>query len=124
MRQYKANLNPLLSGELASKEGQPALFTAYQEFRFRFSQWVSEEIEYVSAASRAATSTQEDADLAERLRMKFARALGATVDFQATWGDSEASDLVGAIFYRVADWVIKFMTRERLLSENWQRRHQ
>ncbi|MFI5521973.1 hypothetical protein [Streptomyces platensis] len=104
MRQYKANLNPLLSGDLVNREGHAALLAAYQELRGRFSEWVSAETRHAVAKSRKSTSVE----IIEELRLlsadKFAWALGAVADFQSAWEQSDASGLIGAIFYHVADW--------------------
>jgi hypothetical protein len=104
MRQYKANLNPLLSGGLGDWRGQAALLAAYQEFRARFAEWVSTEIQFAAAKSRRATPVEELEGLRSRSGERFAWACGAALDFQSTWNGSEASDLVGEIFYHVAGW--------------------
>ncbi|MFF4465265.1 hypothetical protein ACFY13_37990 [Streptomyces mirabilis] len=104
MRQYKANLNPLLSGGLGNRNGQAALLAAYQEFRAMFAEWVSAETQYAATKSRKSSSPKEIEDLRSLSVNKFAWAIGAVADFQSAWGESEVSDLAGAIFYHVADW--------------------
>ncbi|MCC3653211.1 HNH endonuclease [Streptomyces sp. S07_1.15] len=104
MRQYKANLNPLLSLGLANRDGQVAMLAAYQEFRGFFAEWVKAETRYAAVKSRRSSSLKEIADSREDAIHKVARAIGAVADFHTVWGDSEVSDLAGAIFYHIADW--------------------
>ncbi|MGV9559862.1 HNH endonuclease [Streptomyces sp. NPDC003522] len=104
MRQYKANLNPLLSLDLANRDGQAAMLAAYQEFRGFFADWVKAETQYATVKSRRSSSPEKIADSRANAIQKTARAIGAAADFHTAWGDSEVSDLAGAIFYYVADW--------------------
>ncbi|MGW3148737.1 hypothetical protein ACWDG1_29505 [Streptomyces sp. NPDC001177] len=104
MRQYKANLNPLLSVGLRDRGGQAALLAAYQELRARFAEWVPAEIEHAAAKSRRSSSTKEVADLRSKSVDKFSWAMCAVLDFQSAWKHSEASGLAGSIFYHVAEW--------------------
>ena len=104
MRQYKANLNPLLSGDLGNREGQAARLAAYQEFRARFADWFSVEAKHAAVKSRRSSSSQEVADLRTRAVDRFAWMLCAVLDFQSTWKESEACDLVGAVFYHAVYW--------------------
>ncbi|MFF2144447.1 HNH endonuclease [Kitasatospora sp. NPDC058190] len=104
MRQYKANLNPLLIAASVGKPEQIGLLAAYQEFRVRFSSWITSELEH-AAMKRKRRSSPE---MVEEIRLKsidcFAWALGATLDFQRAWENSDASGLAGAIFFHVAEW--------------------
>ncbi|MFE5158110.1 HNH endonuclease [Streptomyces sp. NPDC056697] len=104
MRQYKANLNPLLSVGLRNREGQAALLAAYQELRARFADWVPAEVQHAAAKSRRSSSLKEVADLRSQSVHKFSWAMCAVLDFQSAWKDSEASDLAGSILYHVAGW--------------------
>ncbi|MFE4817434.1 hypothetical protein ACFRFU_13565 [Streptomyces sp. NPDC056704] len=104
MRQYKANLNPLLSIDLSEREDSVTLLSAYLEFRVRFSNWVKS----VSALNAAMQEGSIASKTLEVLRGEAQNAaawtIGATSDFQAAWEDSEAADLAGTAFYRIADW--------------------
>ncbi|GAA3189677.1 MULTISPECIES: hypothetical protein [Streptomyces] len=104
MRQYKANLNPLLSGGLGSKEGQVAILSAYQELRARFAEWVTAETQLASAKCRKSSTLKEIERLRSRSTERFPWALIAVVDFQSALKGSQASELAGAIFYHVAEW--------------------
>ncbi|MFJ8655139.1 HNH endonuclease [Streptomyces rochei] len=104
MRQYKANLNPLLSISLASRGGQADKLAAYQELRARFSDWVPAEVRYAAVKSRR-SSKREEIESARSSAVESASwVIGAVADFQSVWGESDVSDLAGAIFYHVADW--------------------
>lgn len=104
MRQYKANLNPLLSISLANRNGQANILAAYQELRGRFTEWLPVEVEYAAIKSRRSSSREKIDKLKPDAVDKLAWAIGAVADFQSAWGESEVSDLAGAIFYHVADW--------------------
>ncbi|MGW9412314.1 hypothetical protein [Streptomyces diastaticus] len=104
MRQYKANLNPLLSVGLRNRGRQAALLAAYQELRARFTEWVPAEVEHAAAKSHRSSSTKELADLKSKAIEKCSWAMCAVLDFQSTWKHSEASSLAGSIFYHVAEW--------------------
>ncbi|WP_228452989.1 hypothetical protein [Streptomyces alkaliterrae] len=104
MRQYKANLNPLLSVSLRSREGQVDLLVAYQELRVTFAEWIPAEAQYAAAKSRRSSRVKEVADLRSLAIDKFSWALCAALDFQSAWKGSEASCLVGEILYHVGEW--------------------
>ena len=105
MKQYKANLNHLLSTTLISTTDQIALISAYQEFRFRFSAWVASSLEYSKAKSKKASHAELIKKLDLESTGKFAWALGAAMDFQSAWKEiPEASELAGSIFYHVCQW--------------------
>lgn len=69
-----------------------------------FAEWVSAETQHAAAKSRKSSSLKKIEDLRSRSVNKFAWAVGAVADFQSAWGESDVSDLAGAIFYHVADW--------------------
>ncbi|WP_263171330.1 HNH endonuclease [Streptomyces sp. SCSIO ZS0520] len=104
MRQYKANLNPLLTINLASRNGQANMLAAYQELRGRFAEWLPAEVEYAEIKSCRSSSRERIKKGKSDAVDKFAWAIDAVADFQSAWGESEVSDLTGAIFYHVADW--------------------
>ncbi|MFF0556505.1 HNH endonuclease [Streptomyces sp. NPDC004266] len=104
MRQYKADLNPLLAISLASRGGQADMLAAYQELRGRFAEWIPAEVEHAEIKSRRSSSHEEVETSRSNAASKCAWAIGAIADFQSAWGESEVSDLAGAIFYHVADW--------------------
>ncbi|MBC3984240.1 HNH endonuclease [Streptomyces sp. AC536] len=104
MRRYKANLNSLLTVNLVNRNGQAKLLAAYQELRERLAEWLPAEVEYAEIKSRR-SSTREKIEKGKSDAVnKLAWAIGAAADFQSAWGDSEVSDLAGAIFYHVVDW--------------------
>ncbi|MFI1280460.1 hypothetical protein ACH4U5_06780 [Streptomyces sp. NPDC020858] len=104
MRQYKVNLNPLLSGDLGNREGQAARLAAYQEFRARFADWFSVETKHAAAKSRKSSPLKDVTDLRSQAVDRFAWMLCAVLDFQSTWKESKTCDLVGAVFYHAVDW--------------------
>ncbi|WP_223838160.1 HNH endonuclease signature motif containing protein [Streptomyces venezuelae] len=105
MRQYKANLNPLLSGNLSNREGQADRLATYQELRACFAEWIPAEAKHAAAKSRRASQPDTVEDLRTQAVTKFASVVGAVADFQSVWKESEARDLAGAIFYHAADWI-------------------
>jgi hypothetical protein len=122
MRQYKANLNPLLSISLASRGGQADRLAAYQELRARFADWVPAEMRYAAVKSRRSSSREEIESARSDAVHKASWVIGAVADFQSVWGKSETSDLAGAIFYHVADWCDEVESAPFPLPEDLQRR--
>ncbi|MFC9226374.1 hypothetical protein ACFT8W_37570 [Streptomyces hygroscopicus] len=104
MRQYKANLNPLLLISPANRNGQANMLAAYQELRGRFAEWLPAEVEYATIKSRRSSSREKIEKSKSDAVDKLAWTIGTVADFQSAWGESEVSDLAGAIFYHVADW--------------------
>lgn len=103
MRQYKANLNPLLSLEF-DKENQMRRIAAYQDFRVQFGAWVRSLQEFALVKSKK-KATPEGVEHARNLTAEtFANVFIAALDFHHRWQDTRADDIASAVFYHVADW--------------------
>ncbi|MGW3057928.1 HNH endonuclease [Streptomyces goshikiensis] len=122
MRQYKVNLNPLLSGNLGGREGQAARLAAYHEFRSRFAEWFYVAEEHATAKSRKSAHLEHVESLRLKSIDRFAWVFCAVLDFQSAWKDTPACDLVGAIFFHVADWVDEIDDSELPIPEELARR--
>ncbi|WP_431044653.1 HNH endonuclease [Streptomyces sp. P1-3] len=112
MRQYKANLNPLLSLEVDGKGDQVRRIAAYQDFRAQFGAWVRSLQEFGAVKSKR-KATPEDAERARHVTADtFASALISALDFQNRWKGTRADDIANAIFYHVADWADELSASE------------
>ncbi|MGW1673439.1 HNH endonuclease [Streptomyces sp. NPDC002324] len=103
MRQYKANLNPLLSLEV-DKGDQMRRIGAYQDFRVQFGAWVRSLQEFGAVKSKR-KATLEDVEQARHLTADtFASVFISALDFHSRWKGTRADGIAGAIFYHVGDW--------------------
>ncbi|MFG2215791.1 HNH endonuclease [Streptomyces sp. NPDC048685] len=103
MRQYKANLNPLLSLEV-DKGDQMRKIAAYQDFRVQFGAWVRS-LQAFGLVKSKRKSTHQDVEQARHLTAEtFASSFISAMDFHHHWKGTRADDIAGAIFYYVADW--------------------
>ncbi|MGW8395755.1 hypothetical protein ACWGLP_03500 [Streptomyces lydicus] len=104
MRQYKANLNPLLSISLIEGKEQIARLAAYQEMRAEMGAWVKAISAWAVAKSRKQSTEQELNDLRKHSNERFSWALCSVLDFQAIWKEGDSAGIAGWIYYRVAEW--------------------
>ncbi|MFB1044363.1 HNH endonuclease [Streptomyces chrestomyceticus] len=104
MREYKANLNPLLSLNLIESKEQIARLTAYQEMRAEMTAWVKSIHAHAAAKSRKRSTISELSELREREIERSSWAICSALDFQSAWKGGDASGIAGWIFYRVAEW--------------------
>ncbi|MGW1789715.1 HNH endonuclease [Streptomyces tubercidicus] len=104
MRQYKANLNPLLSLSIGEKGDQMKRIAAYQDFRVKLGAWARSTQELALAKSRRRSTVAEIASIKRDGDERFADALISALDFQSSWEETWADEIAGAIFYHVANW--------------------
>ncbi|MFI9848391.1 HNH endonuclease [Nonomuraea sp. NPDC051941] len=105
VRQYKVNLNPLLSSTFGAAADCISLIAAYQGFRTAFGAWVRGELEYAAAKARVRSIAADPTAQGKPDGGPFADALCALLDFQSAWGrDAEVSEVAGAILMHVAEW--------------------
>ncbi|MFI6706287.1 HNH endonuclease [Nonomuraea sp. NPDC050478] len=105
MRQYKVNLNPLLSSTFGAAADCVSLIAAYQDFRTAFGIWVRGELEFAAAKARVRSAAANIAVQDQLDSGPFADALCALLDFQAAWGrEAEVSEIAGAILMHFAEW--------------------
>jgi hypothetical protein len=105
VRQYKVNLNPLLSSTFGAAADYISLIAAYQGFRTAFGVWVRGEFKYAAAKARVRSIAANVTAQGELDGGPFADALCALLDFQMAWGrDTKVSEIAGAILMHVAEW--------------------
>jgi hypothetical protein len=104
MRQYKANLNPLLSLGINEKGDQISRIAAYQDFRIKFGAWVRSLQEFGAVKSKRKATSEKVESARHATADTFAGALISALDFQSHWKDTRADDIARAIFWHVIDW--------------------
>ncbi|WP_436757759.1 HNH endonuclease [Streptosporangium sp. V21-05] len=103
MRQYKANLNPLLFN-FGGRSDQIALASSYQEFRANFAAWVFSTQALGAAKAKANSSAEKIAELRRESIERFADAMVSSISFKLVWENTKVPEIAGTIICHVADW--------------------
>ncbi|TXS48525.1 HNH endonuclease [Streptomyces sp. uw30] len=112
MRQYKANLNPLLSLSVSKKGDQIMRIAAYQDFRMKVGTWLRSAQALGLVKSKRRSTAQGIASAEKEVNERFADALISGLDFNSSWKGTYAEAIAGAIFYHIADWVDELFDSE------------